>query len=121
MNNVLPVCLEVLLKESDIVTLHLPLDHSTKNILDKQKLSLMKKGAIVINYARGGLIDEKELKVKLKNNDLAGAGLDVFLVEPLVDIDFANMDNVFVTPHIGGSSEEAILAMGMSAIKGLDV
>jgi len=120
-NNVLPVCLEVLLKESDIVTLHLPLDHSTKNILDKQKLSLMKKGAIVINYARGGLIDEKELKVKLKNNDLAGAGLDVFLVEPLVDIDFANMDNVFVTPHIGGSSEEAILAMGMSAIKGLDV
>lgn len=120
-NKILPVSLEVLLKESDIVTLHLPLDYSTNNIMDKQKLSLMKKGAILINYARGGLIDEKELKAKLKNNDLSGAGLDVFLVEPLIDIDLANMANVFVTPHIGGSSEEAILAMGMAAIKGLDV
>jgi phosphoglycerate dehydrogenase-like enzyme len=120
-HNVTPVSLEFLLRKSDIVTLHLPLDSSTQNILDKEKLSLMKKNAILLNYARGGLIDEKELKVKLLNKDLAGAGVDVFEDEPLVDLDFSTIDNVFVTPHIGGSTEEAILAMGIAAIEGLSV
>ena len=81
----------------------------------------MKKNAILLNYARGGLIDEKELKVKLLNKDLAGAGVDVFVDEPLMDLDFSTIDNVFVTPHIGGSTEEAILAMGIAAIEGLSV
>jgi len=111
--------LKDLLKRSDVVTLHLPLDKSTENILNKKMLNLLKKDAILVNFARGGLVDEVELKKMLNNNDIAGAALDVFEVEPPLDNEFSMMDNVFITPHIGGSTEEAILAMGISAIKGL--
>ena len=74
----------------------------------------------MINLARGGLIDESTLKRLLINKKIAGAALDVFEVEPPVDLSFSTMDNVLVTPHIGGSTEEAILAMGMAAIEGLE-
>ena len=80
---------------------------------------MMKKNAILINLARGGLIDENALKDSINEGRIAGAALDVFAVEPPIDNEFAFMDNVLVTPHIGGSSEEAILAMGFSAIDGL--
>jgi len=105
---------------SDIVTLHLPLDKSTKNILNSDKLNLLKNNSVLINLARGGLIDEVALKELLINNKITGAALDVFEVEPPVDLSFATMDNVLITPHIGGSTEEAILAMGMAAIEGLE-
>ena len=114
------VGLEELIRKSDIVTLHLPLDKSTRNILNSDKLSLLKNDAVLINLARGGLIDEVALKELLNNNKIAGAALDVFEVEPPVDPSFATMDNVLITPHIGGSTEEAILAMGMAAIEGLE-
>ena len=114
------VGLEELIRKSDIVTLHLPLDKSTRNILNSDKLSLLKDDAVLINLARGGLIDEVALKELLNNNKIAGAALDVFEVEPPVDPSFATMDNVLITPHIGGSTEEAILAMGMAAIEGLE-
>ena len=114
------VGLEELIRKSDIVTLHLPLNKSTQNILDSDKLSLLKNDAVLINLARGGLIDEVALKELLNNNKIAGAALDVFEVEPPVDPSFATMDNVLITPHIGGSTEEAILAMGMAAIEGLE-
>ena len=114
------VGLEELIRKSDIVTLHLPLDKSTRNILNSDKLSLLKDDAVLINLARGGLIDEVALKELLNNNKIAGAALDVFGVEPPVDPSFATMDNVLITPHIGGSTEEAILAMGMAAIEGLE-
>ena len=114
------VGLEELIRKSDIVTLHLPLNKSTRNILNSDKLSLLKDDAVLINLARGGLIDEVALKELLNNNKIAGAALDVFEVEPPVDPSFATMDNVLITPHIGGSTEEAILAMGMAAIEGLD-
>ncbi len=114
------VGLEELIRKSDIVTLHLPLDKSTRNILNSDKLSLLKDDAILINLARGGLIDEVALKELLNNNKIAGAALDVFEVEPPVDPSFATMDNVLITPHIGGSTEEAILAMGMAASEGLE-
>ncbi len=114
------VGLEELIRKSDIVTLHLPLDKSTQNILDSDKLSLLKNDAVLINLARGGLVDEVALKELLNNNKIAGAALDVFEVEPPVDPSFATMDNVLITPHIGGSTEEAILAMGMAAIEGLE-
>jgi len=117
---VTPVDLEDLICQSDVVTLHLPLDASTKNILDSSKLTLLKNDAILINLARGGLIDESTLKRLLINKKIAGAALDVFEVEPPVDLSFSTMDNVLVTPHIGGSTEEAILAMGMAAIEGLE-
>jgi len=118
-NNVYPVSLEELLKESDVVTLHLPLDASTKNIINKDKLKMMKRKAILINLARGGLVDEVALKKILLEKKIAGAAMDVFEIEPPVDNEFALIDNVLITPHIGGSTEEAILAMGLAAIDGL--
>ena len=119
-NNVTPVKIEELLKKSDIVTLHLPLNNTTENILSKERLKMLKDDSILINLARGGLVDERSLKKMLLEKKIAGAALDVFAIEPPTDTEFALMDNVLVTPHIGGSTEEAILAMGMAAIDGLD-
>ena len=114
------VGLDDLIERSDVVTLHLPLDNSTKNIINRDRLNLLKKDAILINLARGGLIDEGNLKKILQEKRIAGAALDVFEVEPPIDSSFAELENVLITPHIGGSTEEAILAMGMAAIEGLD-
>ena len=119
-NSITPVRIEELIQKSDIVTLHLPLNSSTENIISRDRLQMLKKDAILINLARGGLIDEDALKQILLENKIAGAALDVFAIEPPTDTEFALMDNVLVTPHIGGSTEEAILAMGMAAIVGLD-
>jgi len=119
-NNVSPVKIEELLKKSDIVTLHLPLNNTTENILSKERLQMLKDDSILINLARGGLVDEHSLKKILLEKKIAGAALDVFAIEPPTDTEFALIDNVLVTPHIGGSTEEAILAMGMAAIDGLD-
>ena len=114
-----PTGLEELLRQSNVVTLHLPLDDSTRNLMNAQRLALMKSDAILINAARGGLIDEAALKAALVAGRLAGAALDVFAEEPPTDLSLAQMDNVLVTPHIGGSAEEAILAMGQAAIAGV--
>lgn len=119
-HNIKPVGLEELLAKSDVVTLHLPLDDSTKNIINSERLQLIKPDAVLINLARGGLVDETALKEMLVNKKLAGAALDVFEVEPPKNQDFSLMENVIVTPHIGGSTEEAILAMGMAAINSLN-
>ena len=119
--NVEDVEKEELLERADIVTLHVPLDQSTQNMLSKKRLDLMKKSAILINVARGGLVDEIALKNMLLNNRLAGAAFDVFLVEPPQDQELLSLPNFLVTPHIGGSAEEAILAMGRAAIQGLEV
>ena len=114
------VTLEELLRASDVVTLHVPLDDSTRHMLNAQRLALMKTSAILINVARGGLVDEAALKLRLKGNLMAGAAFDVFAVEPPQDLELLALDNFLVTPHIGGSSQEAILAMGRAAIDGLD-
>jgi len=114
------MALEPLLEAADIVTLHLPRDVSTENILSAERLALMKTGALLINMARGGLVDETALKTALTEGRLAGAALDVFANEPPEDRDLVALPNVLVTPHIGGSAEEAILAMGRSAIEGLE-
>ena len=119
-NNVTSIGLDELLQKSDVVTLHLPKNDSTNNILNKDRLQMLKKDAILINLARGGLLDESALKKILIDEDIAGAALDVFSVEPPIDSEFAHLDNVLITPHIGGSTEEAILAMGLAAIDGLE-
>jgi D-3-phosphoglycerate dehydrogenase len=119
-NNITSVGLDELLQKSDVVTLHLPKNDSTNNILNKDRLQMLKKDAILINLARGGLLDESALKKILSEKNIAGAALDVFSVEPPIDTDFAHLDNVLITPHIGGSTEEAILAMGLAAIDGLE-
>ncbi len=119
-NKVKSVGIEELIKKSDVVTLHLPLDDSTKNIMNEERLQMLKSSAVLINLARGGLIDEAILKKMLLEKRIAGAALDVFEIEPPTDKELLTMDNVFITPHIGGSTEEAILAMGVAAIDGLD-
>jgi len=114
------VGLEALLARSDVVSLHVPLDESTRGILDARRLRLLKRTAVLINAARGGLVDEAELKQMLKHKRLAGAAFDVFAEEPPVDQELLALPNFLVTPHLGGSATEAILAMGRAAIDGLD-
>lgn len=113
--------LEELLARADVVTLHVPLDDSTRGILTGKRLALMKPTAILINAARGGLVDEAALKRALMKKQLAAAAFDVFADEPPQDAELLNLPNFLATPHIGGSAEEAILAMGRAAIDGLEV
>lgn len=119
-NDVTPANLETVLQSSDVVTLHVPLNSSSRQILSRERMSLMRQGAVLINAARGGLVDEQALFDMLDSGHLAGAGLDVFAEEPPVDRRLIELPNVMVTPHIGGSTEEAVLAMGRAAIRGLD-
>ena len=118
--SVVPVGLEDLLRRSDIVTLHVPLDASTMDMLSAGRLALMKSTAILINAARGRLVDEAALKAMLQEGRLAAAAFDGFAREPPTDTELLALPNFLATPHIGGSAEEAILAMGRAAIDGLD-
>jgi len=118
-HNINAVSKEELLSKSDVVTLHTPLDSSTRKMLTAEKLSLMKPDAILINAARGDLLDEIALKNMLLDGKLGGAALDVFSIEPPEDEELLNLPNFIVTPHIGGSANEAIMAMGRAAIDGL--
>lgn len=98
--------------KSDIVTLHIPENSQTKNLINKTSLKYFKKGSILINYARGHVVDIQALKHALESKALSGAAIDVFPVEPEKNgEDFIsplqNVQNVFLTPHIGGSTEEA--------------
>jgi D-3-phosphoglycerate dehydrogenase len=113
--------IEELLELSDVVTIHLPLNASTLNIISKPRLDLMKKSAILINTSRGGLVDELALKEALISGRLAGAAFDVFKEEPPQDPELLKLSNFIATPHIGGSTEEATIAMGRAAIRGLDI
>ena len=104
--------LKDLLKEADIVTLHVPDVPSTLNLINNNNIKYFKKTAILINYARGGVVDLDELKKALEKNELGGAAIDVFPKEPAKNGDpFVNplqgLSNVLLTPHIGGSTEEA--------------
>ena len=111
---------EDLLSRSDVVTLHVPFDKTTKGMLDSACFNLMKSTAILINVARGGIVDELALKQALIENRIGGAAFDVFTQEPPQDNELLALPNFIATPHIGGSSEEAILAMGRAAIDGLE-
>ncbi len=114
------VSLNELLESSDVISLHLPLNSSTQNILSEKELNLIKKDSILINFARGGLIDENYLKKIMSEKKLGGLALDVFEIEPLIKDDFSIYGNVLITPHMGGSTKEAVLAMGRAAIHGLE-
>lgn len=95
------VTLNTLLEQSDIVSLHLPLTKETERLIDGSALGRMKKGSILINTARGGLVDQAALAEALRSGHLGGAGLDVFVDEPVPpDEPLLMMDNVVVTPHV---------------------
>jgi phosphoglycerate dehydrogenase-like enzyme len=111
--------LEQLLAESDIVTLHTVLNEQTRNLIGREQLTAMRAGALLINTSRGGLVDEDALHDALTSGHLAGAALDVFASEPPGEHPLLGLEQVIVTPHIGGSTKEAVLAMGRAAIDGL--
>lgn len=102
------VSIEEAIKRADYLTLHMPLIEATKHVINEKTISMMKSTAFIVNAARGGLIDENALLDALENKKIAGAGLDVFETEANVNPRFFALDNVVLTPHIAGFSEEAI-------------
>lgn len=109
-NNVKNVDLEKLLKRSDVISIHTPLSESTRHLINSTNLNFMKKTAVIINAARGGVIDDKALSEKLRKDEIKGAALDVFETEPM-DVNsgsyFHGLKNVILTPHIAGVTEES--------------
>ncbi len=100
--------LENLLEESDIVCVHAPLDVDTRALIGPSEIARMKKGAYRINAARGPIVDEASLRDALQSGHLAGAGLDVFEVEPLpTSSPLRKIENVILAPHRGGATAEA--------------
>ncbi|AFG34482.1 hydroxyacid dehydrogenase [Fervidobacterium pennivorans subsp. shakshaketiis] len=120
--NVKMVDLDTLYKESDYITIHVPLTPETKNLINKETFSKMKDGVIIINAARGGIIDEAALYEALVNGKVYAAGLDVFEVEPPTDElrqKLLALPNVVATPHIGASTFEAQERVGMLLVERL--
>lgn len=115
-NNVELVTKDYLYQQSDIISVHTPLNDTTKNMINKETILKMKQTVYLINTARGGIINEEDLKWALSNNIIGGAALDVFNVEPPEDIELMSYPNLIATPHIAGNSYEAVIAMGMAAI-----
>lgn len=110
--------LKELLKHSNIVTLHVPSDASTRNMIKADTLKAMRKGSILINHSRGDVVDLNALKKAIKSGKIAGAAVDVFPEEPEKNGDeftsvLQNLPNVILTPHIGGSTEEAQANIGL--------
>jgi D-3-phosphoglycerate dehydrogenase len=99
--------LNYLLKNSDIVTIHIPLNKTNSNFLNRDKLINLKKNAVLINTARGEVIDEKYLFKLLLNKKIYYAGLDVFKNEPEINKDFFKLENVILTNHIAGKTKES--------------
>ncbi|ACJ75602.1 glyoxylate reductase [Thermosipho africanus Ob7] len=100
------VDLETLLKESDYISINAPLTNETYHLLNKERLSLLKKNAILVNTARGPIIDEKALYELLKDGKIAGAGFDVYENEPEITKGLEKLDNVVLLPHIGSATYE---------------
>lgn len=100
--------LEGLLASSDVISLHIPLTRQTRYIIDDEALAIMPKSAVLINTARGGVVDEAALIAALRSGEIAGAMLDVFEQEPLTfDSGFADLPNLIITPHIAGVTVES--------------
>ncbi|MFM7725696.1 MAG: phosphoglycerate dehydrogenase, partial [Flavobacteriales bacterium] len=119
LGNATPVkSLDELLKQSDIVTLHVPESDSTRELINTQRLAKMKKGAYLINYSRGTVVDLHALKKHVENGHIAGAAIDVFPQEPESNKNpflspLQGLSNVILTPHIGGSTLEAQENIGL--------
>ena len=122
-----PLPLDDLLQRADVLTLHIPLTDATRNLLDARRLAAMKRGAVLINTARGGIVDEAALADALRSGHLRGAAIDVFDHEPLAaGSPLADAPNLVLTPHIAGLTQEAnVRVSGMvaqrvaQALKGL--
>lgn len=102
-----PATLREALRSSDVLSLHLALNASTRELINKKSLMLMKKGALLVNTSRGEIINEKDLVQALKNGPLAAAALDVFAQEPPTGSPLLALENVVLTPHLGATTSEA--------------
>jgi glyoxylate reductase len=111
--------LHAALAEADVVSLHCPLTPETRHLLDGAALAVMKPTAVLVNTARGPVVDESALVGALQAGRLAGAALDVFEHEPLVSEQLLGMENVVLTPHIASATRETRLAMGMLVVSAL--
>ncbi len=105
--NVEKVTLEELLAKSDFITLHTTLNEHTKNIINKDSFAKMKAGVRIVNCARGGLVNDADLKTELESGQVAGAAMDVFETEPAKENPLFGLENVIATPHIGAATHEA--------------
>jgi len=106
-SNVSLMDLALVMKTADVISLHLPLNDKTRNLIDAAMIKRMKKTALVVNAARGGIIDERALAKALVNGQIGGCALDVFEKEPPDNHWFGTLDNVVVTPHLGASTAES--------------
>lgn len=112
--------LDELVKASDVVTLHVPLTPETKGLMNAQRINSMKRGSVLVNVARGGIIDEAELAKALEEGQIAGAGIDVFSTEPpSKDNPLLKAPNVVLTPHIAGATNESRLRIINAAIENI--
>ncbi|KPJ74124.1 glyoxylate reductase [candidate division TA06 bacterium DG_78] len=105
--------LDNVLKESDIITVHVPLTESTHHLIAQKEFSLMKKGAYVINVSRGPVVDEKALVEALRDKKIAGCALDVFEREPKIEQELLDLPNTVLVPHIGSASVETRTRMAV--------
>ncbi|MDP3735449.1 MAG: phosphoglycerate dehydrogenase [bacterium] len=110
---------EEIFRRADIVSIHTPLTEATRALVNEGTLSMMRPDSHLINTARGPIVKLEALTQALKSGRLAGAAIDVYNEEPPKDKELLALENVITTPHIGGNSKEAVLAMGMSAIEHL--
>ena len=111
--------LDELLEISDVVSLHCPLTEQTRNLMDANALSKMKPSAVLINTARGAIVDEAALSDALIQGKIAGAGLDVFVSEPVVGEHLTSLDNVLLSPHVGTATTETRDEMGLRVIENI--
>jgi lactate dehydrogenase-like 2-hydroxyacid dehydrogenase len=111
--------LEALLAESDILSLHVPLTPETRHLMNAERLGMLPRGAILINTARGAVVDEAALAAALRSGALSGAGLDVYEREPEVPDELRAMEQVVLLPHLGSATVETRTAMGMRAVENL--
>lgn len=111
---------ESLLAVSDFLSLHCPATPETRDLMNGERLALLPEGAILVNTARGALVDEDALTAALKSGRLSAAGLDVFKTEPGGNPELSKLDNIFMLPHIGSATRETRDAMGFRALDNLD-
>lgn len=111
--------LHALLGAADVVTLHCPLTPETRHLIDGDALAAMRPSAVLVNTARGPVVDESALVGALRRGELAGAALDVFEHEPVVSEELLALENVVLTPHIASATREARHAMGMLVVSAL--
>ena len=109
--------LEELLCSADVVSLHVPLNDSTRHMINRERIEKMKQGVIIINTARGGLIDEEAAAEAIRAGKLGGLGLDAFEQEPLLDSPLKGLPRVIFTPHSGAHTAEAVSNMGLMSVQ----